>query len=155
MAAERETSIRVSSAPIVARNRPLSRRSSAYHQRTLSFSASADPRLGQLVEVLLVPMRVARFRLNRAVGADAITPICRDRASPVVDRPERLIASAVGPRFHFSGHHHRSAAFAIERTEVRALNIIADNARQDIPKLGWAWLGTWDGQTLWEIGFWP
>ena len=30
-----------------------------------------DPGLGQLVEVLLVPMRVARFRLNRAVGADA------------------------------------------------------------------------------------
>jgi poly-gamma-glutamate synthesis protein (capsule biosynthesis protein) len=30
-----------------------------------------DPRLGRLVEALLVPMRVKRFRLNRAVEADA------------------------------------------------------------------------------------
>ena len=38
---------------------------------TLMYLSAIDPRLGQLVEVLLVPMRVARFRLNRAVGADA------------------------------------------------------------------------------------
>ena len=38
---------------------------------TLMYLPAIDPRLGQLVEVLLVPMRVARFRLNRAVGADA------------------------------------------------------------------------------------
>jgi hypothetical protein len=70
-------------------------------------------------------------------------------------RAERLIASAVRPKFHFCGHHHRSAAFAIERTEVRALNMIADNASQDRPKPGWASLGTWDGQTPRQIGFWP
>ena len=38
---------------------------------TLMYLPAIDPGLGQLVEVLLVPMRVARFRLNRAVGADA------------------------------------------------------------------------------------
>jgi len=38
---------------------------------TLMYLPAIDPRLGQLVEVLLVPMRVARFRLIRAVGADA------------------------------------------------------------------------------------
>jgi poly-gamma-glutamate capsule biosynthesis protein CapA/YwtB (metallophosphatase superfamily) len=37
----------------------------------LMYLPAIDPGLGQLVEVLLVPMRVARFRLNRAVGADA------------------------------------------------------------------------------------
>jgi poly-gamma-glutamate capsule biosynthesis protein CapA/YwtB (metallophosphatase superfamily) len=36
---------------------------------TLMYLPAIDPGLGQLVEVLLVPMRVARFRLNRAVGA--------------------------------------------------------------------------------------
>ena len=67
-------------------------------------------------------------------------------------RAEQLIASTVRPKFHFCGHHHRSAAFATGGTEVRALNMIADNARQDRPKPGWAWLGTWDGETLREIG---
>jgi poly-gamma-glutamate capsule biosynthesis protein CapA/YwtB (metallophosphatase superfamily) len=38
---------------------------------TLMYLPAIDPRLGQLVEALLVPMRVARFRLNRAVEADA------------------------------------------------------------------------------------
>src|SRR5580704_1725489 len=38
---------------------------------TLMYLPAIDPGLGQLVEVLLVPMRFARFRLNRAVGADA------------------------------------------------------------------------------------
>jgi len=38
---------------------------------TLMYLPAIDPGLGQLVEVLLVPMRVARFRLNRAVEADA------------------------------------------------------------------------------------
>jgi poly-gamma-glutamate capsule biosynthesis protein CapA/YwtB (metallophosphatase superfamily) len=38
---------------------------------TLMYLPAIDPGLGQLVEALLVPMRVARFRLNRAVGADA------------------------------------------------------------------------------------
>jgi len=38
---------------------------------TLMYLPAIDPRLGQLVEALLVPMRVARFRLNRAVQADA------------------------------------------------------------------------------------
>jgi hypothetical protein len=70
-------------------------------------------------------------------------------------RPEQLIGSALRPKLHFCGHHHRSATFAMPGTEVRALNMIADNATQDQPKSGWAWLGTWDGGTLREIGLWP
>ena len=38
---------------------------------TLMYLPAIDPRRGQLVEALLVPMRVARFRLNRGVEADA------------------------------------------------------------------------------------
>jgi poly-gamma-glutamate capsule biosynthesis protein CapA/YwtB (metallophosphatase superfamily) len=38
---------------------------------TLMYLPAIDPGLGPLVEALLMPMRVARFRLNRAVGADA------------------------------------------------------------------------------------
>ena len=33
---------------------------------------SSHPRLGRLVEALLVPMRVARFRLNRAVKRSGV-----------------------------------------------------------------------------------
>jgi len=70
-------------------------------------------------------------------------------------RAERLIASAIRPSFHFCGHHHRSAAFATGGIEIRALNIIADNAVKYRPKSGWAWLGNWDGETPREIGLWP
>lgn len=38
---------------------------------TLMYLIAIDPRRGQLVEARLVPMRVARFRLNRAAEADA------------------------------------------------------------------------------------
>ena len=38
-------------------------------------------------------------------------PDTEDAGAP---RAERLIASAVRPKFHFCGHHHRSAAFAMQ-----------------------------------------
>jgi poly-gamma-glutamate capsule biosynthesis protein CapA/YwtB (metallophosphatase superfamily) len=38
---------------------------------TLMYLAAIDPRRGRLVEARLVPMRLARFRLNRAAEADA------------------------------------------------------------------------------------
>ena len=38
---------------------------------TLMYLPAIDPRRGQLVEARLVPMRVARFRLNRGAEADA------------------------------------------------------------------------------------
>jgi len=37
----------------------------------LMYLPAIDPRRGQLVEARLVPMRVARFRLNRGAEADA------------------------------------------------------------------------------------
>jgi poly-gamma-glutamate capsule biosynthesis protein CapA/YwtB (metallophosphatase superfamily) len=42
-----------------------------FRRGTLMYLPAIDPRRGQHVEALLVPMRVARFRLNRAVEADA------------------------------------------------------------------------------------
>jgi poly-gamma-glutamate capsule biosynthesis protein CapA/YwtB (metallophosphatase superfamily) len=38
---------------------------------TLLYLPAIDPRRGQLVEAELVPMRVARLRLNRGAEADA------------------------------------------------------------------------------------
>ena len=67
---------------------------------TLMFLPAIDPRLGQLVEVLLVPMRVARFRLNRAVGADAewLCDLLNRLGTPLGTRGE------LGPDYSLSLH---------------------------------------------------
>jgi len=67
---------------------------------TLMYLPAIDPGLGQLVEVLLVPMRVARFRLNRAVGADAewLCDLLNRLGAPLGTRGE------LGPDYSLSLH---------------------------------------------------
>ena len=70
---------------------------------TLMYLPAIDPRLGQLVEVLLVPMRVARFRLNRAVGADAEW-LC-DLLNRSARRSARAASWSLTTRFRYTLSH--------------------------------------------------
>ena len=83
-------------------------------------------------------------------------------------KPEGLLLEGLRPAFHLCGHHHRHAAFRVDQTEVRALNIITreDHAdgwgRSHAVNPGWAVLFEWtpgpgagaDGELV-ELGFWP
>jgi capsule synthesis protein PGA_cap len=55
---------------------------------TLMYMPAIDPGLGQLVEVLLVPTRVARFRLNRAVEAEWLCDLLSRLGTPLGTRGE-------------------------------------------------------------------
>ena len=57
---------------------------------TLMYLAAIDPRQGQLVEARLVPMSVARFRLNRGAEADAkwLCDLLNQLGAPLSTRAE-------------------------------------------------------------------
>jgi lariat debranching enzyme len=61
----------------------------------------------------------------------------------------------LAPVWHFCGHHHRAHQWRIGVTAMRALNIITHEDRGEDALPGWAWLGTWNGKRIKEIGYWP
>ncbi len=74
--------------------------------------------------------------------------------TPGLHRPEKIIVERLRPQFHFAGHHHRPASMRIGSTEFRAVNILS-REDQNYASPGWAWVGRWDGQQIYEIGSWP
>lgn len=67
----------------------------------------------------------------------------------------RIALEHLSPAWHFCGHHHRAHQLTVGTTAVRALNTIAQEEGSHDPLPGWAWLGTWNGLSLEEIGYWP
>lgn len=72
-------------------------------------------------------------------------------------RPEAEILDALQPHFMCCGHHHTSARFTIESTEVIALNLITSKnlSHQRKIQTGWAALFRWDGKSLRFLQTWP
>ena len=67
----------------------------------------------------------------------------------------RVIMETLSPAWHFCGHHHRAHQFRTGTTEVRALSIITHQDPGEDVLPGWVWLGTWNGHSIQEIGYWP
>lgn len=72
-------------------------------------------------------------------------------------RPEAEILNALNPRFLCCGHHHTSARFTVNSTDVIALNLITTKELSHHRKIqsGWASLFTWDGASLQFLQLWP
>lgn len=72
-------------------------------------------------------------------------------------RPEAKIQKAIQPRYLCCGHHHSSARFTIQSTEVIALNLITNKERIHQRKIqsGWAALFEWGDQSLRFLQLWP
>lgn len=72
-------------------------------------------------------------------------------------RPEADILNFLKPRFLCCGHHHTSARFTVETTEVMALNLITTKEMSHGWNIqsGWAALFDWDGASLKFLKTWP
>ena len=72
-------------------------------------------------------------------------------------RPEAEILKALKPDFLCCGHHHTSARFSVQNSEVIALNLIATKELSHQRKIqpGWAALFDWDGASLKLLQTWP